>query len=214
MVSSLDFINFTLVFFLAKSLCFPQQSHNFPSPKMIEDTIYRTSSQYRVWSYTEESLQSLRASTNTIASDRVRVTLRRTRDAPQSATGTPQPGSDVDSKEEKPIDCLTPEEELVFVRYYCESLLELGDEYKPPLPTTLRVSEFYGNIIALKKERKKERKSADNFTYSLQGHRNSISSSFLSDQLANDLSSKKDHGLRPLPCHKNRQLLYVSTKVF
>ncbi|OQE14909.1 hypothetical protein PENSTE_c032G08554 [Penicillium steckii] len=107
---------------------------------MIEDTIYRTSSQYRVWSYTEESLQSLRASTNTIASDRVRVTLRRTRDAPQSATGTPQPGSDVDSKEEKPIDCLTPEEELVFVRYYCESLLELGDEYKPPLPTTLRAT--------------------------------------------------------------------------
>lgn len=112
---------------------------------MIEDEIYRTSSQFRVWSYTEKSLQSLRATTNTAASDRVKIALRRARDAQQSttpsATGTPQPGSDIDSKtDEKPIDCLTPEEELVFVRYYCESLLELGDEYKPPLPTTLRAT--------------------------------------------------------------------------
>lgn len=113
---------------------------------MIEDDIYRTSSQFRVWSYTEKSLQSLRATTNVIASDRVRAALRRAREAQQSATpsatGTPQPGSDVEGKasDDKAIDCLTPEEELVFVRYYCESLLELGDEYKPPLPTTVRVS--------------------------------------------------------------------------
>jgi cyclin H len=113
---------------------------------MIEDDIYRTSSQFRLWSYTEQSLQSVRATTNAVASDRVRTALRRTREAQQSATpsatGTPQPASDAESKtsDEKPIDCLTPEEELVFVRYYCESLLELGDEYKPPLPTTVRVS--------------------------------------------------------------------------
>lgn len=113
---------------------------------MIEDDIYRTSSQFRVWSYTEPSLQSLRATTNTIASDRVRAALRRAREAQPSATpsatGTPQPSSDAESKasDEKSIDCLTPEEELVFVRYYCETLLELGDEYKPPLPTMVRVS--------------------------------------------------------------------------
>jgi cyclin H len=118
---------------------------------MIEDDIYRTSSQFRVWSYTEQSLQSLRVTTNAIASDRVRAAIRRAREARQSATpsatGTPQPGSDVESKasDEKPIDCLTPEEELVFVRYYCESLLELGDEYKPPLPTTVRVSWNHTN---------------------------------------------------------------------
>ncbi|KAJ5743055.1 hypothetical protein N7533_010157 [Penicillium manginii] len=113
---------------------------------MIEDDIYRTSSQFRLWSYTEQSLQSVRATTNAVASDRVRTALRRTREAQQSATpsatGTPQPASDAESKtsDEKPIDCLTPEEELVFVRYYCESLLELGDEYKPPLPTTVRAT--------------------------------------------------------------------------
>jgi hypothetical protein len=33
--------------------------------------IYRASSQYRLWSYTEPSLQSLRATTNAVASERV-----------------------------------------------------------------------------------------------------------------------------------------------
>ncbi|OGE56969.1 hypothetical protein PENARI_c002G00004 [Penicillium arizonense] len=113
---------------------------------MIEDDIYRTSSQYRLWSYTEASLQSLRATTNAVASERVRAALRRAREtqpsAASSAAGTPQPGSDVDGKsnEEKPIECLTPEEELVLVRYYCEKTLELGETYKPPLPTMVRAT--------------------------------------------------------------------------
>ena len=114
---------------------------------MIEDDIYRSSSQYRLWSYTEPSLQSLRATTNAVASERVRAALRRSREtqpsAASSAAGTPQPASDVDgkSKDEKEIECLTPEEELVLVRYYCEKTLELGETYKPPMPTMARVRE-------------------------------------------------------------------------
>lgn len=108
---------------------------------MIEDDIYRTSSQFRLWSYTESSLKSLRTKTNHIASERVRAALRRARErhasSTPSATGTPQTGSDV---EEKDIECLTPEEELVLVRYYCEKTVELGDTYRPPLPTNVRVS--------------------------------------------------------------------------
>ncbi|CAL5871912.1 uncharacterized protein PFLUO_LOCUS6167 [Penicillium psychrofluorescens] len=116
---------------------------------MIEDDIYRTSSQFRLWSYTETSLQSLRANTNAAAIERVRTALRRAREAQQStassAVGTPitsQPGSESEGRgnEEKEIDCLTPEEELVFVRYYCEQLLELGETYKPPLPTLVRAT--------------------------------------------------------------------------
>lgn len=113
---------------------------------MIEDDIYRASSQYRLWSYTESSLQSLRATTNTVASERVRAALRRSREqqsATSSAAGTPQPGSDMDgkNKDEKEIECLTPEEELVLVRYYCEKTLELGETYRPPMPTMARVRE-------------------------------------------------------------------------
>jgi cyclin H len=112
---------------------------------MIEDDIYRASSQFRLWSYTESSLSALRDKTNIIASGRVRAALQRARSTQQSATpsaaGTPQPGSDGETKKsEKEIECLTPEEELVLVRYYCEKTLELGETYKPPLPTMVRVS--------------------------------------------------------------------------
>ncbi|KAL4780610.1 cyclin-like protein [Aspergillus varians] len=114
---------------------------------MIEDDIYRTSSQFRLWSFTEDSLRSVRQNTNSLASDRVRVALRRAREARQSAnssaTGTPNPnGSDVDTKggEENDIECLAPEEEQELVRYFCEQIIQLGESYKPPLPTIVRAT--------------------------------------------------------------------------
>lgn len=113
---------------------------------MIEDEIYRSSTQFRLWSFTQDSLASLRSSTNALASDRVRAALRRARQTRQSATpstaGTPTP-SDAETKPEggpeKEIECLTPQEELELVVYYCEKTLELGETYKPPLPTIVRV---------------------------------------------------------------------------
>lgn len=118
---------------------------------MIEDEIYRTSTQFRIWSYTKESLKSLRANTNAAACERLRAAQNRAREAPRSATPstsgnlTPNP-SDGDSKAEaalgRDVDCLSAEEELMFVRYYCEQALELGDNYKPALPTMVRVSLY------------------------------------------------------------------------
>lgn len=133
----------------ATSFC-PSPTSRSSNLIMIEDDIYRTSSQYRLWSYTTSSLQSLRATTNSVASERVRAAIRRAREnnasTTSSAAGTPQPGGDGEPKrlDEKQIECLTPEEELVLVRYYCEKTLELGDTYKPPLPTMVRVSLTLG----------------------------------------------------------------------
>lgn len=121
---------------------------------MIEDDIYRTSSQFRFWSFTEDSLRTLRATTNALASERVRAALRRARQARQATGGTPsQSGGEADGKgaggaegagEENDIECLTPEEEQELVRYYCEKTVELGETYKPPLPTIVRVSSIQG----------------------------------------------------------------------
>ncbi|PGH09002.1 hypothetical protein AJ79_05797 [Helicocarpus griseus UAMH5409] len=124
---------------------------------MLEDDIYRTSSQYRLWSFTEDSLRTIRANTNEAASQRVRVAIRRAKsDAParqatatpsRSGSGTPNDAEDnkgaeagKDGEKEKEIECLTPEEELELVRYYCEKTMELGDEYRPPLPTVVRAT--------------------------------------------------------------------------
>ncbi|PWY79128.1 cyclin-like protein [Aspergillus heteromorphus CBS 117.55] len=112
---------------------------------MIEDDVYRTSSQFRLWSFTEASLKSQRATTNSVASDRVRAALRRAqearRSANSSAAGTPAPGggdADTRAADEKPIDCLTPEEEQQVVNYYCEQIIQLGEAYKPALSTQVR----------------------------------------------------------------------------
>ncbi|KAL4870601.1 hypothetical protein BDV12DRAFT_165876 [Aspergillus spectabilis] len=114
---------------------------------MIEDDFYRTSSQFRLWSFTDDSLRSVRQNTNSLASERVRVALRRAREtrhsANSSAAGTPnQNGSEGDSKpgEEADIECLTPEEEQDLVRYYCEQIVQLGESYKPPMPTIVRAT--------------------------------------------------------------------------
>ncbi|KAL1956229.1 hypothetical protein VTO42DRAFT_7489 [Malbranchea cinnamomea] len=120
---------------------------------MLEDDIYRTSTQYRLWSFTEESLKSIRANTNALASERVRAAIHRAREARQSADagdtfaggqpGVSTPNADDDkakASEEKEIECLTPEEELELVQYYCEKALELGNVYEPQLPTTVRAT--------------------------------------------------------------------------
>lgn len=107
---------------------------------MIEDDFYRTSTQYRLWSFTQESLKSLRVNTNALASERVKAALKRLHQREgngEVAHDEPQAGGD--AVQEKNIDCLTVEEELKLVRYYCESLFLLAEEYKPPLPTTVRV---------------------------------------------------------------------------
>ncbi|PYI31552.1 putative cyclin Ccl1 [Aspergillus indologenus CBS 114.80] len=116
---------------------------------MIEDDFYRTSSQYRLWSFTTASLQAQRATTNAVASDRVRAAIRRAqearRSATSSATGTPVPEVDGSTPnpakgDEKAIECLTPEEEQQTVSYYCEQIIQLGEAYKPPLPTIVRAT--------------------------------------------------------------------------
>ncbi|PGH32870.1 cyclin H [[Emmonsia] crescens] len=138
---------------------------------MLEDEIYRSSSQYRLWSFTEESLRSIRANTNAVASERVRAAIRRTKKdvrhqqpaavtpMMRSGSGTPNAAGDADDGNngndnnktaemtsngeqttEKEIECLTAEEELELVRYYCEKTMELGDEYKPPMPTAVRAT--------------------------------------------------------------------------
>ena len=50
-----------------------------PEVTMTEDDIYRSSTQYRQWSYTPNSLASLRATTNALAADRVKDAIQRLR---------------------------------------------------------------------------------------------------------------------------------------
>ncbi|KAL8787730.1 MAG: hypothetical protein Q9213_002050 [Squamulea squamosa] len=81
---------------------------------MTEDDIYRTSTQYRLWSFTPETLASLRATTNATAADGVRAAFR-----------TLKFDSEQDHNDE--IDCLSIEEEQKIISYYCLQTLIFVD---------------------------------------------------------------------------------------
>lgn len=120
---------------------------------MLEDEIYRSSSQYRLWSFTAASLRETREKTNASASVRTKAAIQRKREAaaqarekaatPDQSTGTgtatPQTPSQSDAPSAR-IECLTVDEELELTNYYCVKIMHLGDLYNPPLPTQVLVS--------------------------------------------------------------------------
>lgn len=107
---------------------------------MHEDDIYRTSTQYRIWSYTPATLATLRTKTNAHAAEKVRAAIKRTRTAQQGQNGSenslPVQGS---SDKDGDIKCLTVEEELKIVRWHCGKIMEMGEVMEPPIPIEIRV---------------------------------------------------------------------------
>jgi cyclin H len=100
---------------------------------MSEDERYRTSTQYKLWSYTPQSLTTLRSATNGVAAEKVKAAIQRAREA--------EPGNgDVSD-----VECLTVEEELKLVAFYCRQLLQLGDHLQ--VPTEVKVSSLYHTFL-------------------------------------------------------------------
>jgi cyclin H len=95
------------------------------SKPLTEDDIYRASTQYKFWSFTADSLASLRASTNSLAAARVRDAMRRAK----SSGGASGPADSV--------ECLTVDEEQKLVGFYCEQAMKLADFCE--FPTNIKV---------------------------------------------------------------------------
>ena len=101
---------------------------------MIEDDIYETSSQFRYWSYTRETLSGLRKTTNQLAAERVKDAFRRSR-AGQPANDSSKASTDID------IDTLTVDEELRIIRWGCSKIIEMGEAMTPKIPMNVVVCE-------------------------------------------------------------------------
>ncbi|TVY35468.1 Cyclin [Lachnellula subtilissima] len=103
-----------------------------------EDERYRTSTQYRIWSFTPTSLFELRTTTNRNAANRVRDAVRRVREARAAASSGNTSEADggnsraVSAAPEGEVDCLTVEEELKLVTHFCRQTLQLGDHLQVP----------------------------------------------------------------------------------
>lgn len=109
--------------------------------RLSEDEIYRTSTQYRLWSFTPEALTTLRANTNKAAADRVRAAVKRHREERKAAAGekerTEHNGADngtpTPAIAEKEVECLTIEEEQQILAYYYDACLKLGEAVGFPI---------------------------------------------------------------------------------
>lgn len=136
----------------------------------MEDAIYRSSTQHRYWTFTADSLASVRRATNAAAAAQVREAVARVREKGRKnkqqknagngeAGGTGgvalQDGVGVNGEEEedpkeKDIECLTPEEELMLVRYYCRKIMEIAVVFE--CPTNVKVSNSNRGFILRKKK--------------------------------------------------------------
>ena len=108
---------------------------------MIEDEIYRSSSQYRLWSYTRESLSRIRQETNDLASQRVRVAFRRARSAQNGSSNA----VDVETATAE-IETLTVEEELRIVQWGCSKIVDMGEAMNPRIPSHVVVSSTFVGV--------------------------------------------------------------------
>ena len=100
---------------------------------MIEDDVYRTSTQYRYWSYTPQQLVELRRQTNELASEKVRAAFRRAHRS-RNGAGTQEGGDEVEDDAEIEVATLTVEEELKIVEWGCRKIVEMGEAMRPRIP--------------------------------------------------------------------------------
>ena len=100
---------------------------------MNEDELYRSSTQYRLWSFTPQALADLRSSTNALASQRVRDAIARappppprppppTPPPPPRPANPPPPPAAADE-----VACLTAAEEQKLVNFYCSKAMDFSD---------------------------------------------------------------------------------------
>lgn len=106
---------------------------------MTEDEIYRTSTQYRLWSFTPKSLHSLRSTTNSLAAKGVLAAICTAADSSKAvAKADPKEANSDGVKSSQPppvqasqamqeVDCLTVEEEQKLVGFYCIKAMEFAD---------------------------------------------------------------------------------------
>lgn len=128
--------------------------------KLTEDDLYRSSTQYRNWSFTRAQLAEQRLRINVQATERVKANLARVRaqraqdavDNDGAASGVDKENGSGTSGANTPnsgmqtateVNCLTAEEELKIVDEFCERAIALGNHYSFPLNVVVCSIYYY-----------------------------------------------------------------------
>ena len=166
--------------------------------RLTEDEIYRSSTQFRIWSYTADALASLRSSTNVTASQRVKAAVRRHREARKESASNSEAektgaenGATPTAILEKEVDCLTLEEEQKVVDAYCKQAIRLGEFFNFPINVIVSSIPYVGSL------------SSDLIVTVVLGNGSTIFEALLLIQLAHDLRAKGHHAERHVSCHQD-----------
>ena len=109
--------------------------------------MYRSSTQFRMWSYTVDELAALRTAANSTATARVQAAFKRQREAHRKQRAKKETQRREDEQEEGDgakssgknegvevdVDCLTVAEEQKLVDSFCERAIDLGNFLKFPI---------------------------------------------------------------------------------
>ncbi|KAF2004426.1 cyclin-like protein [Amniculicola lignicola CBS 123094] len=131
--------------------------------KLTEDDIYRTSTQYRHWSFTHAQLDAKRLKSNVQASERVKAAVARHRAqrnldiTSESGMGESSMGSGTETGGNTPlaqgldaeVHCLSVTEEMKLVDTFCERALQLGSFLKFPIEVTATGIQFLRRFYLL-----------------------------------------------------------------
>ena len=143
---------------------------------LTEDDFYRSSTQYRFWAFTPQSLANLRASTNTNAANGVKAAMANLHKQEQVAGQDHNAESSEGENKSLTVDCLTVEEEQKLVGFYCVRAMQLADFCDFPTNVKVRRAGFLST-----------NDRADEFDILL-GNCCTIPQAILPLQLAHDLS--------------------------
>ena len=112
-------------------------------PEMTEDDIYRTSTQYRIWSFSRELLLSLRSTTNESAAEGVKAALHTQKAAEQEQSSK----QDSNGSPPQEVDCLSVDEEQKLVVFYCVQNMRFADFCE--FPTKVKACSFEASYYQL-----------------------------------------------------------------
>jgi cyclin H len=157
--------------------------------KLSEDDLYRTSTQFTHWSFTPQQLATQRVKTNLQATERVKANVARQRAQRSQPAESDSVSSGVDNgsgantplldrgSDVGEVDCLTADEELKLVDYFCDLSVQFGGHCKFPIEVTVRLHTFKLKYYSLRSV----------LTTYWTGNMRTVSAPLLPLQLAHDL---------------------------
>lgn len=111
-------------------------------PRTIDD-LYRQSTQYRLWSFTPQSLRDIKQRTNENGRQRAAEALNEALVHYQKTNPEDYKKYESELTAEKLLDLLTLEEEALYINFYCKNIMETANFFRMPTQVKATAVSFF-----------------------------------------------------------------------